>query len=397
MKPPEVRLDPGATAIPEGHRLERWTLWAGAVGLAALAASFGLGLGDGRQLFHSYLVAWLFGLSLALGGLFFVLLQLVTRAGWSVAVRRLAEHTAGTLGLFLVLFVPLALSLGELYPWAGPEAGVEVHGQHLRPDLFLARSLAYLASWALIAGWVRRRSLAQDESRDPAVTRRLQSLAAPALVWFGFTLTFAAFDWVLSLDPHWHSTIFGVYFFSGTAMVGLAVLVLLVLGLGRAGLLAGVVTAEHRHDLGKLLFAFLVFWAYIAFSQYMLIWYANLPEETAWYAHRLAPGWKGVSVGLAVGHFVLPFFFLLPREAKRRPATLGAAAAWLLAMHYLDLYWLVMPGLHRQGVQPHLLDLLTLVAVLGLFLAAWGLLARRRPLVPVGDPRLAESLSFENV
>jgi hypothetical protein len=189
---------------------------------------------------------------------------------------------------------------------------------------------------------------------------------------------------------------FGVYFFAGAVVAIYAALVVLLRLLQAGGVLADVVNDEHYHDLGKLLFGFVVFWAYIAFSQYMLIWYGNLPEETAWFAHRMEHGWKGVSVALAAGHFALPFFLLLSRHAKRRRAVLTAAAVWLLAMHYLDLYWLVLPSA-GFGPVPAWQDAAALVGVGGLFVAALGWLARRPSLVPLGDPRLGESLAFENV
>ncbi len=214
---------------------------------------------------------------------------------------------------------------------------------------------------------------------------------------FAVTLTFASFDWIMSLYPHWFSTIFGVYYFSGAAVGIFALLAILALVLGRANLLAGAVTVEHLHDLGKLLFAFVVFWAYIAFSQFMLIWYGNIPEETAFFADRWNAGWRPVSIALAVGHFVLPFFVLLLRDVKRRAGTFAALGAWMLAMHYLDLYWLVMPTFRPESPTPTLLDLVAFVALGSLFVGALGWLMRRAALVPVRDPRLSESLSFENM
>jgi hypothetical protein len=201
----------------------------------------------------------------------------------------------------------------------------------------------------------------------------------------------------MSLDPHWYSTIFGVYSFSRSLLAGFALLALAAVMLRRSGLLPSMVTAEHLHDLGKLLFAFTAFWAYIAFSQYFLIWYGNIPEETAWFHERLSGRWEWVSVLLAVGHFALPFLFLLSRRTKRNPLTLAAAATWLLLMHLVDVYWLVLPSLHGVSRQPALADAGALLAVGGAWLAVLGSLLRRKPLVPVGDPRLAESLAFENV
>jgi hypothetical protein len=217
-----------------------------------------------------------------------------------------------------------------------------------------------------------------------------------AIVFYAITVTFASFDWIMSLDPHWYSTVFGVYFFSGAFMASLAFLILVLLAFQGSGLLRHTVSTEHYHDLGKLLFGFVVFWAYIAFSQYMLIWYANIPEETVWYMHRMEHGWEIVTWVLVLGHFVLPFFLLLPRSTKRNRLTLLFAGLWLLAMHYVDLYWLVMPAF-GSGFHPHLQDLMTLLGVSLVFLGGFALLTKRVALLPVRDPRLAESISFENI
>jgi hypothetical protein len=388
--------------IGETHPLARMYWVALAVGVAALALAAFLGMDDADQFFHSYLTAFLFCVTIALGAWIFVLIQFVTRAGWSVTVRRQAEHLAGTLPLFVILFLPLLAGMHELYPWldaahAADDPILRGKTPYLNEPFFLIRSFVYLVSWALLAWWFRRQSLAQDEEGGIRITRRLQTASAPAIVWFALTVTFASFDWIMSLDPHWYSTIFGVYVFSGGFVGALSLLILLVLVFHRSGLLNSVVTDEHRHDLGKLLFAFTVFWAYIAFSQFMLIWYANIPEETLWYAHRWHHGWEYLSVLLAVGHFVIPFFLLLPRSVKRNRKLMAGVVSWMLLMHYVDLYWLVMPGFQHQGLQPHLMDILTLVGVLGLFLAAYGRLALGPALIPTRDPRLAESLSFENI
>ncbi len=366
-----------------------------------LGATFLLGKDSPRQLYHSYLVAYLYFLSLALGGLFFVLVQHATRSGWSVVVRRLAEHVAGTLPLFVPLFIPIAVGLHELYHWSHAEAVARDHLLHhkqpyLNVTFFFVRAGAYLLIWSLLSTWFRRRSLAQDASGDHEITRRLGRVSAPSLILFALSLTFASFDWVMSLDPHWYSTIYGVVFFAGSVVGLFALLALLSLGLGRAGLTAGAITAEHLHDIGKLLFAFVSFWAYVACSQFMLYWYANIPEETTFYLVRLSPGWWSVSVLIAVGHFIAPFFFLLPRTVKRSRGGLALAAIWMLAMHYLDLYWLVMPNLDPAAFRYSLLDGAALLGVGGAFLAALGRLMQGAPLIPVRDPRLPESLSFEN-
>ena len=399
-----MAISPREVSLPERHPLLTACWVAAGIGVLALVAAFALGGlregAEGARFWGGYWTAWLYWVTLAVGGLFFVLLQHVTRAGWSVAVRRLAEHWAATLPLFALLAVPAAFGAGQLFPWMGAEAAGDplLAGKlaFLNPGGFFLRSAVYLAVWGGLAWWLRRTSIGQDASGDPGLTRRLQAVSAPGLVAFAVTLTLAAFDWVMSLDPLWYSTIFGVYVFAGSTMGILALLALLGIAFERRGPLAGVVTTEHYHDLGKLLFAFVVFWAYIGFSQFMLIWYANLPEETIWYRHRLEHGWERVTVALVLGHFVLPFFFLLSRDVKRRRATLAAAALWLLAMHYVDLYWLVMPAV-SESFRPHWLDLVTLIGVGGLALGAFGWLVRRPALVPVADPRLPESLSFENM
>lgn len=393
--------------LPDRHPFAR-ALWpAAAVGVLAIAGVFFLAGGDPARVWAGYLVAFLYFLSLSLGGLFFVLVLHATRAGWGVVVRRLAEHLAATLPVFALLFVPLVFAAPALFSWFSAETVaadplLAAKAPYLDPTFFWLRAAFYLVTWALLGWWFRRASLAQDVSADPAATRRLQMIAAPALLLFAVTLTFAAFDWIMSLDPHWYSTIFGVYFFAGSAVGIFAVLALAGMALERPaagghGPLAGLITIEHYHDLGKLLLSFVVFWAYIAFSQFMLIWYGNIPEETLWFAHRWHHGWKAASVALAVGHFVLPFFFLLLRSAKRRRPLLAAAAVWMLLAHWLDLYWLVVPAVSPEHAMPRLTDLVAFVGVGALWLAAWAALVAGRAAVPVGDPRLAESLSFENM
>jgi hypothetical protein len=261
---------------------------------------------------------------------------------------------------------------------------------------FYARAALYFVVWSGIALWFRRQSRLQDEARDAAAAARLSRYSGALLIPLALTTTFAAFDWLMSLAPHWYSTIFGVYVFAGGLVAGFAFVSIAAVALRRAGLLPAL-SSEHLHDLGKLLFAFTVFWAYIGFSQFFLIWYGNIPEETIWYRVRLAGGWKLVTIALAVGHFALPFFFLMSRTIKRNATTLVMAASWLLAMHFVDVYWVVIPSIEGLGARPGIVDAASLLAVGGAFLAAFGWLLVGSPLVPKGDPRLSESLAFENV
>ena len=387
--------------IPRGHALSRLP-WVGAgIGGLGLALSLVLRAGDAKQFAFSWLVAFLFFLSLALGALFFVLIHFATQAGWGIVVRRLAENTMGTLPLFTLLFVPVLFGMGELFPWVsgiaeGKDPVLTGKAPYLNTPFFVARAAVYFACWSAIALYYVRRSRRQDATGNAAISLGLRRFSGPAVIVLGITQTFAAVDWIMSLDPSWYSTIFGVYWFAGSFVSFFALLTLMVVLLRRAKLMADVVGAEHFHDLGKLLFAFTVFWAYIGFSQYFLIWYGNIPEETIFFRHRLLGSWSAVSFVLAAGHFVVPFFFFMPRTVKRKPALLAVGASWMLLMHAVDLHWLIMPALHPSGVNIGLLDIASFVAVGGFFVAVVGWLMLGSPLVPVGDPRLPESLSFEN-
>ncbi len=366
------------------------------------ALALGLGSDGGLQrLAETYLVSFAYFLSLALGGLFFVLLQHLTHAGWSVVVRRLAEALSVNVVLMAVLAIPVVLNLEHLYHWAHP--GVAEHdallagkAPFLNPQFFTIRLVVYFTIWSLLAWFFFSRSKKQDATADPKWTRTMEAMSAPGMILFALSINFAAFDLLMSVNPHWFSTIFGVYFFSGAVVVIMATLVVLLAYLQRQGRLQGVVTVEHYHDLGKLLFGFVVFWAYIAFSQYMLYWYGNMPEETMWYLKRQTGNWTGISVALLFGHFIIPFVALVSRFPKRRPRLLVLGALWMLAMHWLDLYYLVGPEFHPEGPSIGLMDLLCFLGMGGLFfmVLAWRL--RKTALVPVGDPRLAESMAFEN-
>jgi hypothetical protein len=261
---------------------------------------------------------------------------------------------------------------------------------------FVARWVVYLAVWAVVARFFVGKSIEQDASGEPLLSVRMKRASPPAMLALAATLTFAAFDMLMSLDPGWTSTIFGVYYFAGGAVAVYALLPVSAFLLQRAGLLRGSVTVEHYHDLGKLLFGFVIFWAYIAFSQLMLQWYANIPEETHWFVARESHGWGWVGLILIFGNFLLPFLVLLSRSPKRRPAVLAAVAGWLLVMHLVDLYWLVMPAASPSDAVPHLVDVTVFIGLVGLFVASAAFVVRGRSLVPERDPRLAESLSFEN-
>ncbi len=404
-----VHLD--QLVIRPGSGWARLPLIAAAVGVVFTVVSVVLAMGseeNAKQFFHSWLVAVIFFLGIGLGCLFFVLIQHAAKAGWGVVVRRLAENLACTVPLLAVLFVPVAaLGMYDLFHWTHADAVAHdrlLQGKQpwLNESGFWIRAVVYFAVWTALALFFRNASRRQDASGDDGLSRRMARFSPPAIALFALTLTFAGFDWLMSLEPHWYSTMFGVYFFAGTIVSALAALIVLTLLLESAGYFRGVITGEHLHDLGKLLFAFTVFWAYIAFSQFFLIWYANIPEETNWFLSRLhgtpenPASWRGATMLLAIGHFAIPFFVLMPRTIKRNRRLLMVGALWMLAMHLWDVFWLVMPNLHRE-MTFSLLDVTSLLGVGGLFAATAGWLLSRGSLVPSRDPRLVESLAFENV
>jgi len=331
-----------------------------------------------------------------------VLIQYASQGGWGIVLRRIGETTFATVPVMAALFLPLLLGLNDLYSWTIPGAAehdalLRWKAPYLNVPFFLIRAALYFGIWSFIAVLYYRGSSGQDVTGDPRVSARLRRLAGPAIIVLALTQTFASIDWIMSLTPHWYSTMFGVYFFAGSFVGFIALLSVVSAAMRGAGLLDTVISAEHLQDIGKFLFAFTAFWAYIAFSQFFLMWYANLPEETIWFKPRIEGSWLPVSLLLMAGHFVAPFFYLMGRRVKRNGATLAVGGAWVLAMHFVDIYWQVMPTLHPEGLRPSALDVAALVAIGGCFVAAASWLMRRQALVPMRDPRLAESLAFENV
>ena len=397
-----VALRPDEATIPPGHSWNRIPVIAAVCALLGSVACAILGAANPRQFFFSWLVSFLFFLSLALGALFFVLIQYAAQGGWGIVLRRIGETIFCTLPVMAALFLPVLLGLHDLFEWSHAEALeqdalLRWKTPFLNVPFFLIRAAIYFGSWSFIAILYYRGSRGQDVTGDPKVSARLRRLAGPSIIVLALTQTFASIDWIMSLTPHWYSTMFGVYFFAGSFVGFIALLSVVVGAMRGAGLLQTVISAEHLHDVGKFLFAFTAFWAYIAFSQFFLVWYANLPEETIFYRVRMEGSWLNVSILLLVGHFVAPFLYLMGRSVKRNGATLAVGGAWLLIMHFVDLYWQVMPTLHPEGPLPSVLDVAALVAVGGCFVAAASWLMRRQALVPLRDPRIAESLAFENM
>ena len=408
--------DSHAVQKPTDITIPSTSLWAKLPMIGGVAAAIGLGatlagaMGAGRdRAMFSYLWAFEIALSLALGGLGWVMIDHLARSGWSAVIRRIPETMAVTLPLFAVLFIPIAtIGFHSLYPWSHETDEILMRKRwFLNDGFFFGRAVVYLLIWAGLSWFFHSNSVKQDETTDPGardvITRRMWKMAGPGIILWAFSLSFAAIDWLMSLQPHWYSTIFGVYFFAGAILSFWAFTVLVSLGLQRAGVLKQAITAEHFHDMGKLVFGYTVFWAYIAFSQFMLIWYANIPEETIFYIVRLQGGWKWISYGLPVAHFFVPFLFLLSRHMKRNRMMLAAAAIWTLVMQCVDLYWLILPnfGAHGEGAhESHFAlswtDLTAFIGITGAFMAVFGYFLKKNRVIAINDPRLEESLAHEN-
>jgi hypothetical protein len=367
----------------------------------------GLLVGDGmRRFFFSYLLGFSFFLTLALGALFFTVIQHLVRARWSVVVRRLSEAMTGAFpllfGLSLVIVIPLLLGHTGLYQWSDPD--VVAHSYllskktgYLNVPFFALRLLVYFGVWMALAHFFFHRSVKQDETGDPSHSERMRVVSAPATIAFAFTANFAAFDLLMSLEPEWFSSIYGVYVFAGSMIALFSTMILVAMALQSKGRLTRSITTEHYHDLGKFLFAFVFFWGYIAFSQFMLIWYSNIPEETYWFQVRFEGPWLLMSLVLLFLHFMFPFVALLSRHTKRRRATLAFFAVWMLALHWLDLYWLILPTFEADAIPFHLMDITATLGIGGLFAAVTTHLLSRVDLLPKGDPNLGKSLEFENI
>ena len=380
--------------------VERWTKI-----LLALAVAGGIGVAVGlamnpRQLGFSYLLAFMFFLSLSLGGLFLVLLHHLFDASWSVSIRRVAEHLAFSAVALAILFVPLALLAPHIYPWWSPhEADQVLKGKaaYLNAPFFYTRAAVYFAVWILLAWRLRHWSLKQDETGTADCTYRMRRLSAGGIYLFAITLTLAAIDWMKSLQPHWFSTMYGVYYFAGSVWVTVAVVYLVAAWLKRAGPLQELVQPRRLHDLGVLLLVFTVFYAYIHFSQYLIIWNANLPEETFWYAMREKGWWWGIGLVLVFGHFLLPFLMLLRIDVKLKLKLMVPLCLWVCLMHFVDVSYNVLPPLHLEDFPWRWTDAACFAFIGGVLGFMFLKNLARHPVYPIKDPRLREALTMNEV
>lgn len=377
--------------------LERPQSIALAVGVAGLGLSVLGGLANPDQFFHSYLIGYLFWVGIALGCLPLMMIHHLTGGAWGLVIRRTLEAGTRTLPLMIALFLPLLFGLRFLYEWARPEAvAADELLQHKSPYLnatfWTIRSAVYFAIWAGLAFRFNSWSREQDRTGDVALARKMQVLSGPGIVFYFLAITFAAIDWVMSLDAHWYSSIFGPLVAAGQALNALAFAIVALSLLSRYQPIAGVMRPDIFHDLGKLLLAFVMVWAYFSFSQFLITWAGNLPEEIRWYLEHSHGGWMALGLAIIVLHFFVPFFLLLSRDLKRSASVLAAVACGIIFMRFVEIFWTVAPLLHPQGLTVHWLDLAAPAAIGGLWLWVFLRQLQSQPLLPLNDPYMKESL-----
>ena len=384
----------------ESGRFAGLSVLLGVIAFVALALCGAGAAIDPKQFSFSWLFAFGFFFTLCAGCFFWTIVHYATDAEWTVVVRRQLENIAVLVAVLAILFIPILLLRHYLYQWMniapGKEATLDSKRAYLNLNFFILRAAFFLGFFIIASQLLRRFSVRQDKDGNPQFTIRLRKVAFASLPLFALCLTFGAFDWLMSLNYRWFSTMFGVYIFAGAAGSSMALLVLVITALQRAGYLKDVVTLEHYHIMGKWMFAFCVFWAYIGFGQYMLIWYANMPEETQYYLTRNTESWWNLSMLLVIGRFFGPFAILLLRSIKKHPRQLCYVAAWILLMQMLDIYLVVLPALHGTGVHVSLWDFAALIAIGATLAFAYLRIVGKTSLFPVRDPRLVESLKLVN-
>ena len=387
-----------AHAVPEQVDVLQRRAFVG--GAAGLIASLIGALVSPTQFFHSYLFAFLFWNGIAIGCLSLLMIQHLTGGRWGLAIRRLLEAGTRTVPVLVLLFLPVVVGLKRIYPWAGSEQpdatirhAIAIKHAYLNVPFFLGRAAFYFAVWFLLAHVLNRVSLESDAGMDLRRARLMRSISGGGLLLMGLTITFMSMDWAMSLDPRWFSTIYGMLFMIGTALSALALCIVVITRIMGTGPLSVVANADTLHDLGKLMLAFIMVWAYFSYSQFLIIWSGNLPEEIPWYLRRFHGTWRFIGLFLVVFHFAVPFLILLSRGVKRRAKTVGMIALWILAVRAVDLFWLVRPEFPQTGFALHWLDLTLAVGLGGVWLGVFARQLKTRPLLPLGEPEVREMLA----
>jgi hypothetical protein len=350
-----------------------------------------------EHFFQSYLFGYIYWMQITLGSVGLVMLHYLVGGRWSFAIRRLLEAGAMTLFPMALLFIPILLGAQYLYLWARPEqvaesALLQYKTPYLNLPFFVGRTLLYFVIWIGLAYLLNRWSIEQDRTADVALYRRLKSLSAVGTILYMLTVTFAAFDWMMSLEPEWFSSIYGVIFIAGQAVATIAFALILLAALARREPLANWLSVDVFNDLGNFLLAFISFWAYVSFSQYLIIWSANLPETVTWYIRRTEGGWEWLAFILIFCHFALPFALLLSRRAKRNTRLLVAVAVFVLLIRFVDIFWMIKPAFYPEGFYIHWLDIVIPITIGGFWIAFFLWRLGQRPLLPLHDPRFEEAV-----
>ncbi|PYJ71877.1 MAG: hypothetical protein DME76_00405 [Verrucomicrobia bacterium] len=382
-EPPRLRMD----------ELQQRSLLIGGLALAVCAAGWFF---SPQQFFRSYLVAYLFWIGIPLGCFAIVMLHHLVGGGWGFVIQRLLEAGIRTFPLMVLLFIPVLFGVRDLYVWARPdevttEAFLRQKDLYLNVPFFVTRTIIYFAVWISVGYFLNRWSLEQDRIAEGGLTQRLQSLSGPGLVLYGLTVTFASIDWIMSLEPRWYSTIYGMIFMVSFVLAAFAFVIAVAFFLSGLEPLSNAVSPDRFQDLGNLLLAFVMFWAYMAFSQFLLVWVENLAQEIPWYLHRTTGSWEWVALSLILFQFSLPFVLLLSRATKRRAGILSIVAIGILFMHWVDLFWMVTPAFYPSRFHFHWMDIIAPIGVGGIWIGVFLGQLKERSLLPLHDPRFSQT------
>jgi hypothetical protein len=380
------------TLAPRLDRVRRMAL---ALGAAAFALFVFLGMSDPTQFFRSYLLGYLYWVGIPLGSMAILMMHHLVGGGWGYIIRRPLEAAGRTIPAMAILFLPMFFGLPRLYLWAQPAAVaadpvLQAKQWYLSSHSFVIRAILYFVLWFVLAHFLSKWSTEQDQSGNPRLSKKLEGLSGPGLVIYGLTVTFMSIDWAMSLEPHWFSTIYGMLFMVVQALSAMAFLIMILAWLADTAPLASAATPSRFNDLGNLTLTFVMLWAYLSFSQFLIIWAGNLQREIPWYAVRATGHWAGIALFLIIFHFAVPFFLLLMRAVKRNVPYLGVIAITLLVVSLVDVFWLVTPAFNQDRPNPHWMDLLATFGIGGIWVAAYLTQLKARPLLPLHDPQYQE-------
>ena len=391
-------MNDAGTIRAQLDRVQRIALQCGAAGLVLCAV---FAIWSRTQFFRSYLFAYVFWLAIPMGCMAILMLHHLTGGWWGYPIRRLLEAGTRTFVWMAALFLPVLLGMSRLYEWAQPAAvAADPMLQYKRPYLnapfFTVRLVIYFAIWIGLARLLNKWSSEQDHTADPRLATRLEALSGPGLILWGIATTYSSIDWVMSLEAHWFSTIYGMIVMVVAALTAMSFVVFVLRKLSEDEAISHAVTPSQFNDLGNLMLAFVMLWAYLSFSQFLIIWAGNIKDEIPWYMSRAFGGWGAVAAILIVLHFALPFLLLLQRGVKRRLRMLSFVAGMLMVLSVVDVYWLVAPAYQKSGPRPSPLDLFALVGIGGIWVAAFFSELKKWPLLPQHDPRFEGELEHEH-